>query len=177
MPQNVFNRYTKNNPTASSDRKGDPQPHAQIKAELNHQEDEIQQCGRTQALRRNASSGITLLPRKVMEDTIETVMSFTNCSREDAVGTLAIYDGDILKTLDALFSEASRVGGEICRRRPRWRRDRTKSRRIGVPLAASLRTELTVVFSGAHRKIPEQTPPASAESAASEADRVSQSAP
>ena len=127
--------------------------------------------------RRNASSGITLLPRKVMEDTIQTVISFTNCSREEAVGTLAIYGGDILKTLDALFQKPVVSGEKHIPVAPKADTGQDQEQKERCAAGRDLMDKLTFVFSGAHRKTLEQTPPASVESGGSEPDQVSQSAP
>ena len=112
-----------------------------------------------------------------MEDTIETVMSFTNCSREEAVGSLAIYGGDILKTLDALFLKPVVSGEKYIPPPPKVDNGQDQEQKERCAAGRDLMDKLTVVFSGAHRKILEQTPPASAVSAGPEVDLVPQSAP
>ena len=112
-----------------------------------------------------------------MEDTIQTVMSFTNCSREEAVGSLAIYGGDILKTLDALFLKPVVSGEKYIPPPPKVETGQDQEQKERCAAGRDLMDKLTVVFSGAHRKILEQTPLASVESGVSEPDQVSQSAP
>jgi len=98
-------------------------------------------------------------------DPIETVMSFTNCTREDAVGTLAVYGGDILKAADALFQKPVVSGEKHIPSPPKVETGQDQEQKERCAAGRDLMDKLTVVFSGAHRKILEQTPPASVESA------------
>jgi len=98
-------------------------------------------------------------------DPIETVMSFTNCTREDAVGTLAVYGGDILKAADALFQKPVVSGEKHIPPPPKVETGQDQEQKERCAAGRDLMDKLTVVFSGAHRKILEQTPPASVESA------------
>jgi len=98
-------------------------------------------------------------------DPIETVMSFTNCTREDAVGTLAVYGGDILKASDALFQKPVVSGEKHIPPPPKVETGQDQEQKERCAAGRDLMDKLTVVFSGAHRKILEQTPPASVESA------------
>ena len=111
-----------------------------------------------------------------MESTIETVMSFTNCSREDAVGTLAIYGGDMLKAIDALFQKPMVSGEKHIPPPPKVETGQTEEQKALCAQGRDLMDKLTVVFSGAHRKILEQTPPEAGALAAVEADRAQPSA-
>ena len=98
-------------------------------------------------------------------DPVETVMSFTNCTREDAVGTLAVYGGDILKAADALFQKPVVSGEKHIPPPPKVETGQDQEQKERCAAGRDLMDKLTVVFSGAHRKILEQTPPASVESA------------
>ena len=102
-------------------------------------------------------------------DPVETVMSFTNCTREDAVGTLAVYGGDILKAADALFQKPVVSGEKHIPPPPKVETGQDQEQKERCAAGRDLMDKLTVVFSGAHRKILEQTPPASEAPAASEA--------
>ena len=97
-------------------------------------------------------------------DPVETVMSFTNCTREDAVGTLAVYGGDILKAADALFQKPVVSGEKHIPPPPKVETGQDQEQKERCAAGRDLMDKLTVVFSGAHRKILEQTPPASVES-------------
>ena len=98
-------------------------------------------------------------------DPIETVMSFTNCTREDAVGTLAVYGGDILKAADALFQKPVVSGEKHIPPPPKVETGQDQEQKERCAAGRDLMDKLTVVFSGAHRKILEQTPPGSVGSA------------
>ena len=98
-------------------------------------------------------------------DPVETVMSFTNCTREEAVGTLAVYGGDILKAADALFQKPVVSGEKHIPPPPKVETGQDQEQKERCAAGRDLMDKLTVVFSGAHRKILEQTPPASVESA------------
>ena len=91
-------------------------------------------------------------------DPIETVMSFTNCTREDAVGTLAVYGGDILKAADALFQKPVVSGEKHIPPPPKVETGQDQEQKERCAAGRDLMDKLTVVFSGAHRKILEQTP-------------------
>ena len=92
-------------------------------------------------------------------------MSFTNCTREEAVGTLAVYGGDILKAADALFQKPVVSGEKHIPPPPKVETGQDQEQKERCAAGRDLMDKLTVVFSGAHRKILEQTPPASVESA------------
>lgn len=94
-----------------------------------------------------------------MESTIETVMSFTNCTREEAVGTLAVYDGDVLKALDALFQKPVVSGEKHIPAPPKVETGQDEEQKARCAQGRDLMDKLSVVFSGAHRKILEQSPP------------------
>ena len=104
-----------------------------------------------------------------MESAIETVMSFTNCTREEAVGALAIYDGDMLKALDALFQKPVVSGEKHIPTPPKVETGQDEEQKARCAAGRDLMDKLTFVFSGAHRKSLEQPPPASEGAAASEA--------
>ena len=112
-----------------------------------------------------------------MESTIETVMSFTNCTREEAVGALAIYGGDVLKALDALFQKPVVSGEKHIPPPPKVETGQDEEQKARCAAGRDLIDKLTVVFSGAHRKTLEQTPPEAEGSAVAEAGQASQSAP
>lgn len=107
-----------------------------------------------------------------MESTIETVMSFTNCTREEAVGALAIYDGDVLKALDALFQKPVVSGEKHIPPPPKVETGQDEEQKARCAAGRDLMDKLTFVFSGAHRKSLEQTPQASEGPVASGADQV-----
>jgi hypothetical protein len=92
-------------------------------------------------------------------DPIETVVSFTNCTREEAVGSLAIYGGDVLKTVDALFQKPVVTGEKHIPPPPKVETGQTEEQKALCAQGRDLMDKLTVVFSGAHRKILERTPP------------------
>jgi hypothetical protein len=94
-----------------------------------------------------------------MEDKIETVMSFTNCTREDAVGSLAIYGGDVLRTVDALFQKPVVTGEKHIPAAPKVETGQDEEQKAICAQGRNLMDKLSAVFSGAHRKILEQTPP------------------
>lgn len=112
-----------------------------------------------------------------MEGTIETVMSFTNCTREEALGALAIYGGDMLKAIDALFQKPVVSGEKHIPHPPKVETGQDQEQKERCAAGRDLMDKLTVVFSGAHRKILEQTPPASEGPVVSETDQVQHSAP
>jgi len=94
-----------------------------------------------------------------MEDKIETIMSFTNCTREEAVGSLAIYGGDMLKTVDALFQKPVVTGEKHIPAAPKVETGQDEEQKALCAQGRNLMDKLNAVFSGAHRKILEQTPP------------------
>ena len=104
-----------------------------------------------------------------MDGTIETIMSFTNCTREEAVGTLAIYGGDMLKAIDSLFQKPVVSGEKHIPPPPKVETGQDEEQKARCATGRELMDKLNVVFSGAHRKILEQIPPASEAPAASEA--------
>jgi len=111
-----------------------------------------------------------------MESTIETVMTFANCSREDAVGALAIYGGDMLKAIDALFQKPVVSGEKHIPPPPKVETGQTEEQKALCAQGRDLMDKLTVVFSGAHRKTLEQTPPEAGALAPAEADQAQPSA-
>ena len=88
-------------------------------------------------------------------------MSFTNCTREEAESALAISGGDVVKATEALFAKPVVAGDKYVAK---------ATQKVALPHDAEqeercaagrgLMDKLSVVFSGAHRKILEQTPPA-----------------
>ena len=112
-----------------------------------------------------------------MEGTIETVMSFTNCTREEALGALAIYGGDMLKAIDALFQKPVVSGEKHIPPPPKVETGQDQEQKERCAAGRDLMDRLTVVFSGAHRKILEKTQPASEGPVVSEPDQAQQSPP
>ena len=94
-----------------------------------------------------------------MEANIETIVSFTNCTREEAVGALAIYGGDMLKTIDALFQKPVVTGEKHIPPAPKVETGQDEEQKAICAQGRNLMDKLSAVFSGAHRKILEQTPP------------------
>ena len=94
-----------------------------------------------------------------MEANIETVVSFTNCTREEAVGALAIYGGDMLKAIDALFKKPVVTGEKHIPPAPKVETGQDDEQKALCAQGRNLMDKLNAVFSGAHRKILEQTPP------------------
>jgi len=92
-------------------------------------------------------------------DAIETVVSFTNCTHEEAVGALAIYGGDMIKAMDLLFKKPVVTGEKHIPPPPKVETGQTEEQKALCAQGRDLMDKLTVVFSGAHRKILEQTPP------------------
>jgi hypothetical protein len=92
-------------------------------------------------------------------DAIETIMSFTNCTHEEAVGAMAIYGGDMIKAMDLLFKKPVVTGEKHIPAPPRVETGQTEEQKALCAQGRDLMDKLTVVFSGAHRKILEQTPP------------------
>jgi len=92
-------------------------------------------------------------------DAIETIMSFTNCTHEEAVGAMAIYGGDIIKAMDLLFKKPVVTGEKHIPSPPKVDTGQTEEQKALCAQGRDIMDKLTVVFSGAHRKILEQTPP------------------
>lgn len=92
-------------------------------------------------------------------DAIETIMSFTNCTQEEAVGAMAIYGGDMIKAMDLLFKKPVVTGEKHIPAPPKVDTGQTEEQKALCAQGRDLMDKLTVVFSGAHRKILEQTPP------------------
>ena len=92
-------------------------------------------------------------------DAIETIMSFTNCTREEAVGAMAIYGGDMIKAMDLLFKKPVVTGEKHIPAAPKVETGQTEEQKALCAQGRDIMDKLTVVFSGAHRKILEQTPP------------------
>jgi len=94
-----------------------------------------------------------------MDANIETIMSFTNCTREEAVGALAIYGGDMLKACEALFKKPVVTGEKHIPPAPKVETGQDDEQKALCAQGRNLMDKLNAVFSGAHRKILEQTPP------------------
>ena len=92
-------------------------------------------------------------------DTVDTVMSFTHCTRDEALGALAVYGGDMLKAIDALFQKPVVSGEKHIPSPPKVETGQDQEQKERCAAGRDLMDKLTVVFSGAHRKILEQTPP------------------
>ena len=107
-----------------------------------------------------------------MEGTIETVMSFTNCTREEAVGALAIYGGDMLKAIDCLFQKPVVSGEKHIPAKPVVETGQDEEQKARCATGRDLMDKLNVVFSGAHRKILEQTPPEAGQGAQTVVDQA-----
>lgn len=103
-----------------------------------------------------------------MEYEIQVLMSFVNCTREEAVGALAIYGGDMLKAMDALFQKPVVSGEKHIPARPKVDTGQDEEQKALCAQGRDLMDKLSVVFSGGHRKILEQTPPEVAEAAPAE---------
>ena len=100
---------------------------------------------------------------------METVMSLTGCTRQEAEDALALHGGDVLLALDALFKKPV-VSGEKHIPPPRKvETGQDEEQKARCAAGRDLMDKLTFVFSGGHRKILEQTPQASEAPAASEA--------
>jgi hypothetical protein len=100
-----------------------------------------------------------------MESDIETMVSFVHCTREEAVGALATYGGDMLKAMDALFKKPVVTGEKYIPAAPKVETGQDEEQKALCAQGRDLMDKLTVVFSGAHRKILEQTPPEAGEAA------------
>ena len=110
-------------------------------------------------------------------DTVDTVRSFTHCTRDEALGALAVYGGDMLKAIDALFQKPVVSGEKHIPSPPKVETGQDQEQKERCAAGRDLMDKLTVVFSGAHRKILEQTPPASEGPVVSEPDQALRSVP
>jgi len=93
-----------------------------------------------------------------MDATIDTVMSLTNCTREEAEGALTIYGGDMIKAMDLLFKKPVVAGDKHIPIPPKADTGQDEEQKALCAQGRELMDKLSVVFSGAHRKILEQTP-------------------
>ena len=112
-----------------------------------------------------------------MESTIETVMSFTNCTRQEAEDALAAHKGDVLIALDALFQKPVVSGEKHIPPPPKVDTGQDEEQKARCAAGRDLMDKLTFVFSGAHRKSLEQPPQASEAPAVSEAVQALPPAP
>lgn len=99
---------------------------------------------------------------------METIMSFTNCTRQEAEDALAAHNGDVLLALDALFKKPVVSGEKHIPPPPKVETGQDEEQKARCAAGRDLMDKLTFVFSGAHRKSLEQPPPASEGAAASE---------
>lgn len=109
-------------------------------------------------------------------DAIETVVSFTNCTREEAEGALAIYGGDMIKAMDLLFKKPVITGEKHIPPPPKVETGQTEEQKAICAQGRDLMDKLTVVFSGAHRKILEQSPPEAGEAVPAEPTQPTETA-
>ena len=86
-------------------------------------------------------------------------MSFTNCTRQEAEDALAAHDGDVLLALDALFKKPVVSGEKHIPPPPKVETGQDEEQKAICAQGRNLMDKLSAVFSGAHRKILEQTPP------------------
>jgi len=94
-----------------------------------------------------------------MDANIETIVSFTNCTRQEAVGALAIYGGDMLKAIDALFKKPVVSGEKHIPPAPKVETGQDEEQKALCAQGRDLMDKLSVVFSGAHRKSLERSQP------------------
>ena len=92
---------------------------------------------------------------------METVMSFTNCTRQEAEDALAAHNDDVLLALDALFKKPVVSGEKHIPPPPKVETGQNEEQKARCAAGRDLMDKLTFVFSGAHRKTLEQTPQAS----------------
>lgn len=93
-----------------------------------------------------------------MDASIDTVMSLTNCTRDEAVGALTIYGGDIIKAMDLLFKKPVVAGDKHIPAVPKADTGQSEEQKAMCAQGRDIMDKLTAVFSGAHRKILEQSP-------------------
>ena len=98
---------------------------------------------------------------------METVMSLTGCTHQEAEDALAAHKGDVLLALDALFKKPVVSGEKHIPPPPKVETGQDEEQKARCAAGRDLMDKLTFVFSGAHRKILEQTPQASEVSAVS----------
>ena len=94
-------------------------------------------------------------------------MSLTGCTHQEAEDALAAHKGDVLLALDALFKKPVVSGEKHIPPPPKVETGQDEEQKARCAAGRDLMDKLTFVFSGAHRKILEQTPPASEGPAAS----------
>ena len=92
---------------------------------------------------------------------METIMSFTNCTRQEAEDALAAHNDDVLLALDALFKKPVVSGEKHIPPPPKVETGQDEEQKARCAAGRDLMDKLTFVLSGAHRKTLEQTPPAS----------------
>lgn len=100
---------------------------------------------------------------------METIISLTGCTRQEAEDALAAHKGDVLLALDALFKKPVVSGEKHIPPPPKVDTGQDEEQKARCAAGRDLMDKLTFVFSGAHRKSLEQPPPASEGVAASEA--------
>lgn len=100
---------------------------------------------------------------------METIISLTGCTRQEAEDALAAHKGDVLLALDALFKKPVVSGEKHIPPPPKVDTGQDEEQKARCAAGRDLMDKLTFVFSGAHRKSLEQPPPASEGAAVSEA--------
>lgn len=100
---------------------------------------------------------------------METIISFTGCTHQEAESALAAHGGDVLLALDALFKKPVVSGEKHIPPAPKVETGQDEEQKARCAAGRDLMDKLTFVFSGAHRKSLEQPPQASEAPAASEA--------
>ena len=100
---------------------------------------------------------------------METIISLTGCTHQEAEDALAAHKGDVLLALDALFKKPVVSGEKHIPPPPKVDTGQDEEQKARCAAGRDLMDKLTFVFSGAHRKSLEQPPPASEGAAVSEA--------
>ena len=90
---------------------------------------------------------------------METIISLTGCTHQEAEDALAAHKGDVLLALDALFKKPVVSGEKHIPPPPKVDTGQDEEQKARCAAGRDLMDKLTFVFSGAHRKILEQTPP------------------
>ena len=100
---------------------------------------------------------------------METIISLTGCTHQEAEDALAAHKGDVLLAIDSLFKKPVVSGEKHIPPPPKVDTGQNEEQKARCAAGRDLMDKLTFVFSGAHRKSLEQPPPASEGPAASEA--------
>ena len=108
---------------------------------------------------------------------METIMSFTGCTRQEAEDALAAHGGDVLLALDVLFKKPVVSGEKHIPPPPKVDTGQDEEQKARCAAGRDLMDKLTFVFSGAHRKSLEKPPQASAGAEAAELVQASLPAP